>query len=295
MSDMIELSDADFALKMEGLVNEAKLAMEDRAAKIHPPEPAATAEPAAKSEPTPAPAPAPSPAAPEKPRPAASLPEMLRPLVQGVQAVGRVSGEHTQILQRVDKAISDASAASQDLPQIVSDLKALFEQRNVVSRQMFDALHEELKSYKDGFLLDSVHRPMIRDLITLYDDLTQIHEQTQDVVEAAPALADGSALSTSYLARLESLEAHVSHNLEFILEVLARLEVSQLPVGTGKLDKRTQRAMAVEIAEDPDQDMDIVRSLKRGFLWKDRVIRAEEVVMKKWKEGFLMALQTPPT
>ena len=77
-----------------------------------------------------------------------------------------------------------------------------------------------------------------------------------------------------------------------ILEVLARLEVQQLPVGIGKLDKRTQRAVAVEIAEDPDQDMDIVRSLKRGFLWKDRVIRPEEVVMRKWKEGFLVALQT---
>lgn len=291
MSDMIELSDADFALKMEGLVNEAKLAMEDRAAKTPPPEPAAT-EPAAKSEPSSVPA---TPAVTDHPRQSASLPEMLRPLVQGVQAVGRVSSEHTQILQRVDKAITEASTAQQDLPQIVSDLKGLFEQRNMVSRQMFDALHEELKSYKDGFLLDSVHRPMIRDLITLYDDLTQIHEQTQDVVETAPALPDGNPISTGYLARLESLEAHVSHNIEFILEVLARLEVSRLPIGTGKLDKRTQRAVAVEIAEDPDQDMDIVRTLKRGFLWKDRVIRPEEVVMKKWKEGFLMALQTPPT
>ena len=44
--------------------------------------------------------------------------------------------------------------------------------------------------------------------------------------------------------------------------------------------------MAVEIAEDPDDDGDIVRTVKRGFLWKGRVFRAEEVVIKKWKEGF---------
>jgi hypothetical protein len=31
--------------------------------------------------------------------------------------------------------------------------------------------------------------------------------------------------------------------------------------------------------------------VRRGFLWKERVVRAEEVVIKKWKEGFLMALK----
>jgi molecular chaperone GrpE (heat shock protein) len=47
------------------------------------------------------------------------------------------------------------------------------------------------------------------------------------------------------------------------------------------------------MAEDPDDDGDIVRVVKRGFFWKDRVLRAEEVVIKKWKEGYLVALATP--
>ena len=46
----------------------------------------------------------------------------------------------------------------------------------------------------------------------------------------------------------------------------------------------------MELAEDPDEDSMIVRVAKRGFLWKSRVLRAEEVVMKKWKDGFLVAL-----
>jgi molecular chaperone GrpE (heat shock protein) len=57
------------------------------------------------------------------------------------------------------------------------------------------------------------------------------------------------------------------------------------------LNKQTQRAVSVEAAEDPDEDLLVVRTVKRGFLWKDRVVRAEEVVIKKWKEGFLMALK----
>jgi len=52
--------------------------------------------------------------------------------------------------------------------------------------------------------------------------------------------------------------------------------------------------VTVEIAEDPDEDMNVVRSFKRGFMWKGRVMRAEEVAIKKWKEGFLMAMQSEP-
>ncbi len=67
-----------------------------------------------------------------------------------------------------------------------------------------------------------------------------------------------------------------------------------VPSGTGKLDKQSQRAVTVEYTEDPDQDHVVVKVVKRGFLWKDRVVRAEEVVIKKWKEGFLSALGKAP-
>jgi len=36
---------------------------------------------------------------------------------------------------------------------------------------MFEALHTELKTYKDAFILESVLRPVIRDLISVYDDM----------------------------------------------------------------------------------------------------------------------------
>ncbi len=289
MSDVIELSDADFATQMHGLVHEAERELEDRAAhaapKLHVVKKAA--EPGA--DPTTAP---PEIARVEEPAPGAmSLFEMLRPVVQGLQAVGRASGEHTQILSRLDKSTAEGNEARRDLPRVVTELRSMVDQRNTISRQMFDALHEELKSYKDGFLLDTVHRPMIRDLITLYDDLSVIHRQMSEPFASVQEAMQGHASSQELGRRLESIGLHLEHNLEFILEVLARLEVTQIPNGKGKLDKRTQRAVAVEAAEDPDEDLTVVRTLKRGFLWKDRVVRAEEVVIKKWKEGFLMALK----
>jgi molecular chaperone GrpE (heat shock protein) len=285
MSDTLELSDSDFAEKMRGLIDEAERALTDRPAA--PAKPAAAAEPASGADGTSAPVDLALAA-----KSSQSVPDMLRPLVQGVQAIGRTTGEHTQLLGKIDKCVDDAADDLRQLPQIVTDLKAILDQRNHVSRQMFDALHEELKTYKDGFLLDTVHRPMIRDLITLYDDLTVIHLQMQEALgmHPVPAASNPSPEALEVFQRLQSIEVHMEHNLHFVLEVLARLEVQLLPVGTGKLDKVTQRAVAVEMAESPETDLHVVRSVKRGFLWKERVVRAEEVVVKKWKEGFLVAL-----
>jgi molecular chaperone GrpE (heat shock protein) len=227
----------------------------------------------------------------ELPRGAAtSIPQMLRPMVLGLAAVTRATGENSNILQRLDKAATESADAHQCLPQLVKDLQVMLDQKNKVNQRMFDALHEELKGYKDGFLLESVHRPIIRDLITLYDDLAELQRQMgAAVAEHSEGKTAGEA-PIALLQRMRTMEMNMEHHLEFIIEVLARLEVTQLPVGEGKLDKRTQRAVAVEMAEDPDDDTLVVRTVKRGFLWKERVLRAEEVVMKKWKEGFLVAL-----
>ena len=201
------------------------------------------------------------------------------------EATGHVANDlHVAIrgLDAMSQSIGDSVKA---LPKAVADLRALLEMKNGVSQSMFSALHEELKGYKDGFLLESVHKPIIRDLISLYDDLTGIHRQMQETVGDAATTSGDTGVAL--LERLKTMDMNIEHNCEFLIEVLARLEVTLLPVGKGKLDMVTQRALAVEIAEDPAEDGDIVRTLKRGFMWKGRVVRPEEVVMKRRKEGLL--------
>jgi len=220
-----------------------------------------------------------------------SFPKMLHPLVLGLEAVTRAAGENASVLQKLDKVSDKAIAAQVELPALIDGLQELVDQKNNLNQRMFDALHEELKGYKDGFLLESVHKPIIRDLISLFDDLTTIHRQMQEAVADASKLP--SEVANKLFERLKTMDTNIEHNCEFIIEVLARIEVTMIPLGCGKLDKRTQQAVAIEIAEDPDADGDIVRVAKRGFFWKGRVLRAEEVVVKKWKEGFLVALAHP--
>ena len=285
MSQPKDSLDADFETQLRGLFQQAERALEQRGAESRSePEPQVV-DPQLEEDPAlvsaaATPYPASTGAAP------LSLPQLLRPLAQGLAAISRATNENSALLKNIDSASSALASGTKDLPQIVSELRAMLELKNGVNQSMFAALHEELKGYKDGFLLESVHRPIIRDLISLYDDTTELQRQ------AFTAAAEASKVEDSPLAvRLRTLEMNLDHNLGFILEVLARLEVTLMEPHLGKLDKRTQRAIAVELAEDPDQYGDVVRTARRGFMWGDRVFRAEEVVVKKWKEGFLVALK----
>jgi molecular chaperone GrpE (heat shock protein) len=267
MSEPTELPDADFDTQLRGLFQEAEERIQGRAAAKAPPriEPEKGSTRADEERVL---------------RNYATLPQMLRPMVLGLEAVSRATGENQTVLQRIDKAAAESAEAQRSIPQLVSSLEALLEQRNGVSQRMFDALHEELKGYKDGFLMESVLRPIVRDLISLYDDLSAIHRQMQECVRAAAANEQGSVNE-----QIKTIDTNIEHHCGFVLEILERLEVTLMPVGVGKLDKKTQRAVALEPADSQEQDMTVVRTLKRGFVWKERVIRAEEVLMRKWKEG----------
>jgi hypothetical protein len=47
------------------------------------------------------------------------------------------------------------------------------------------------------------------------------------------------------------------------------------------------------MAESAEEEGEIVRSCKPAFVWRGRVVRSEEVVIKKWKEGYLVAMKEP--
>ncbi|MGB8169553.1 MAG: nucleotide exchange factor GrpE [Chthoniobacteraceae bacterium] len=262
MSEPAELPEADLDTQLRGLFEEAELKIQGRTA------PKADAEKEA------------SRLAEERAAKAyTTLPQMLRPMVLGLEAISRATGENAQILQRLDRSNSATTEAQKSLPQLIAGLESLLDQKNGVSQRMFDALHEELKDYKDGFLLESILKPIIRDLVSLYDDLTTIHRQMEECVAAS------SGAGSMLLDRLQRMETNLAHHCEFVVEILARLEVTVMPISSGRLDKQAQRAVAVELVDDPELDMMVVRTVKRGFMWKARILRPEEVVVNKCKQA----------
>ena len=215
--------------------------------------------------------------------------QMMRPLVLGLEALSRATTENTMKLTRLEAA----SQNHHELPRLISEIQDKVDGRNTVNQQLFNALHEELKGYKDAFILEALQKPLVRDLITLYDDLTQIHRQMAVFQTALEAMKQGGTANDLVCSHLSTVGTNLDHVVHLLLEVMARMELTPLQPHTGKLDKTLQSAVSVELAESEEQDSDIARSLKQGFLWRERVIRPEEVIVKKWKDGYLVAMTNP--
>jgi molecular chaperone GrpE (heat shock protein) len=133
------------------------------------------------------------------------------------------------------------------------------------NREAFDRLYEEMRAYKENFLL-SAQRPLLADVMALYDDILQLkkHYASAQTVDL-PTLCD---------------------NLDGLLvgaeELLARRELLPICEHGAKLNRDTQKAVKVVPAADPSEDMTVVERLKTGFLFQDKVFRREEVVVKKY-------------
>jgi molecular chaperone GrpE (heat shock protein) len=136
-----------------------------------------------------------------------------------------------------------------------------------VNKRLFDSLHEELIGYRDNFLHESLQKPFIRDLIVLFDHLSSVSGQ----------LANAEAVAAVTRPR-ENLDNAV-HSL---VEVLHRLEVKEVePVEF--VDRAIHKVVSFEPSEFQEDDGRIVMRLKRGFLWRDRLLRAEEVIAKRFE------------
>lgn len=227
------------------------------------------------------PQPAPD-AAPLAPAQGAGLAGVLDPLMSQLDSIGRTVRENTLAIMRIDETIA-AQANIAGLPRLITTLHEDLQNRNGVNEKLFDAMHDELRGYKDGFLLDVLHLPLIRDLVVLYDDLSEIHRRSAAFLATfAPGFE--SAEVDAARDHLTRLSANLDNIVDSLLEVLARMDVHRLDPTGGKLDKTSQRVVSVEPAASPEEDLSVTASLKPGFRWRDRTVRPEEVTVKRWRQ-----------
>ncbi len=152
----------------------------------------------------------------------------------------------------------------------IEEQLAVIRDSETVNQKLFDSLHQELISYRDNFVRDALQKPFIRDLLVLFDDLSAIAGQ---VGAAAEDETSGAEHARSH--------DNLTNILHFLLEILHRLEVNEIETKE-KVDRALHRVISFEPAENAEEDGQIVKRLKRGFTWHGRVLRAEEVIVKRF-------------
>jgi len=140
-----------------------------------------------------------------------------------------------------------------------------------VNQRLFDSLHQELIKYRDNFLHESLQKPFIRDLLILFDDLSALSAQLQTALES------GESKRGKPAQWRENLENAI-HSLT---EILHRMEVSEIEPKE-IVDRALHRVVSFEPSDFAEDEGRIVMRVKRGFLWRDQVLRPEEVVAKRF-------------
>lgn len=204
--------------------------------------------------------------------------EPLETIVLHLDGLRRSTAENTAAISRLEAFTASVEA----LPPLVAGLQERLDKKDMISLRLFDSLHEELKGYKDGFLLEVLHKPLVRDLITLFDDLTGLGRQFDEEPGPEPAR---SREGPFIVGPEQQLGQNLQHIIGSLLELLARIDVVPMERRAGKLNKQTQRAVATQAARTPDDDRRVIQSVKQGFMWRDRVFRPEEVIIAIWTEG----------
>ncbi len=177
------------------------------------------------------------------------------------------------------------STALTELNQQLTTLQALFEKeiaRNQNQTQMFDKMYAEMKEYKEQFLLEVLHKPIIHNLLQLYDSFVLLETQLNEII------VDNEANSLpDELARYQKNLENFRFELE---EVLYRMDVTPYKDTLQTLDRQLHKTRKVISSDDPEQDGKIAEVHKIGFNWRDKVFRPEEVTIFRYTP----ATEQPP-
>jgi molecular chaperone GrpE (heat shock protein) len=184
---------------------------------------------------------------------------------------GRMTSFEQAVLARLEKLESaEKSDFAEQLRKMDEHMVAL-RNTETVNQRLFDSLHDELIKYRDNFLHESLQKPFIRDLVILFDDLSGILSQLQTAAEA----------NEGKRGALGQWRDNLENAIHSLTEILHRMEVSEIePKET--VDRAFHRVISFEPADFAEEDGQIIMRLKRGFLWRDQVLRPEEVVAKRF-------------
>lgn len=204
--------------------------------------------------------------------------QLIRPLALELEALKRTNAEQSAMLNALGKMLhhppaSPHSAALESISQQMQRLNSV----ESANSKLFDALHAELKGYKDNFLFDALQKPFVRDLVSLFDDLSAMHDQ----IIKRLAEPDGRGADQEFL---RTLAGNAENQVHHMIEVFLRMDVILSKTAAGApVDKKAHRIVSFDPAASEDEDGLVARSMRPGFFWRERVIRPEEIVARRWK------------
>jgi molecular chaperone GrpE (heat shock protein) len=186
----------------------------------------------------------------------------------------RLHGLENSVLNRLEQIAmqmeaSRAAAFAEQFKRIDEQLTSIRSSESV-NQQLFDSLHDELLKYRDNFLHESLQKPFIHDLVYLYDHLNGLCEQLST-----------AAQEKGKRSRVSQWRDNLENAIHALVEILHRFDVKEIEPRE-RVDRACHRVISFEPADFPEEDGTIVMRVRRGFVWRGKLIRPEEVIAKRF-------------
>jgi molecular chaperone GrpE (heat shock protein) len=186
----------------------------------------------------------------------------------------QVQALENKLLSRLEEFAAQAeasrAAAFAEHFRRIDEQLASIRNTESVNQQLFDSLHAELLKYRDNFLHESLQKPFIHDLVYLYDHLNGLCEQISTVAQ-----------EKGKRSRVSQWRDNLENAIHALVEILHRFDVKEIEPRE-RVDRAAHRVISYEPADFPEEDGAIVMRVKRGFVWRGKLIRPEEVIAKRF-------------
>ena len=154
--------------------------------------------------------------------------------------------------------------------QLIEDQLSELVSRDRSTQKLIDTLHAELLDYRDNFVRESLQRPFIHDLVLLFDDLTGLAKQLGTALdEQGPNV------------RVVRWHENLQNAIHSLVEILHRFDVKEVETKE-TFDLTIHRVVSYEPSGCKQEDGKIAARVRRGFIWRGKLIRPEEVIVKKF-------------
>ncbi len=183
----------------------------------------------------------------------------LRPVLDELASLKRDSAQTSERIEALTETVSQLDAIS-------VDVKEMLRFRGLITG-VVDKLYEEIEDKKADTRYKAL-KPFLKDLILLYDDLSEVQAEAKDDL--------GEEHQTSKALAMLA---------DSVLEILYRADVESFESEGDTLDIATQRTIEIREVSDPELDTRILETVRTGFAGPEGVLRREEVVVGRYVEG----------
>jgi molecular chaperone GrpE len=171
-----------------------------------------------------------------------------------------------------EKGLEDLWSILRENNSVLTEIKTAVQARSeydAAKEKAFDKLYEDMRQQREiPNLLDRNVKPLLTDLLLLYDNMKNF----------------ATYLINQKATKNINIYEKFKYIIDDLLEALYRQEVVLIENnGSEKFNSKIQKATKIEIATTQEEDFTIVNVTREGFLWRDKVLRPQEVVMRRFE------------